>query len=45
EIPTIDYVYSLSALGAKDPNELQPILEANNMDDLIQKVQELLTVK
>jgi len=43
--PTIDYVYSLSALGAKDPNELQPILEANNMDDLIQKVTELLTVK
>lgn len=45
EIPTIDYVYSLSALGAKDPNELQPILEANNMDDLIQRVKELLTVK
>jgi len=45
EMPTIDYVYSLSALGAKDPNELQPILEANAMDDLLQKVQELLTVK
>lgn len=45
EMPTIDYIYSLSALGAKDPNELQSILEANNMDDLIQNVQELLTVK
>jgi hypothetical protein len=44
DTPTIDFVYSLSALGAKDPNELQPILEANNMDDLIQKVKELLTV-
>ena len=45
DTPTIDYVYSLSALGAKDPNELQPILEANTMDDLIQKVQELLTAQ
>ncbi len=45
EIPTIDYVYSLSALGAKDPNELQPILEADTMDNLIQKVTKLLTVK
>jgi len=45
ETPTIDYVYSLSALGAKDPNELQPILEARTMDELIQKIEELLTVK
>lgn len=45
DLPTVDYVYSLSALGAKDPNELQPILEANTMDNLIQKVKELLTVK
>ena len=45
DTPTIDYIYSLSALGAKDPNELQPILEATTMDDLIQKVEELLTVK
>ncbi|MGI9567890.1 MAG: LON peptidase substrate-binding domain-containing protein [Nitrosopumilus sp.] len=44
DTPTIDYVYSLSALGAKDPNELQPILEANKMEDLIQKVEELLTI-
>ena len=45
DTPTIDYIYSLSALGAKDPNELQPILEATTMADLIQKVEKLLTVK
>lgn len=45
DTPTIDYIYSLSALGAKDPNELQPILEATTMDELIQKVEELLTIK
>jgi len=45
ETPTIDYVYSLSALGAKDPNELQSILEARTMDELIQKVEKLLTIK
>jgi len=43
--PTIDYVYSLAALGAKVPNELQPIVEATTMSDLIQKVKELLTIK
>ena len=45
DTPTIDYVYSLAALGAQDPNDLQPILEANSMEELIQKVEELLTVK
>ena len=45
DTPTIDYVYSLAALGAKIPNELQPILEAKTMDELIQKVEELLTIK
>lgn len=45
DTPTVDYIYSLSALGAKDPNELQPILEAITMEELIQKVEELLTVK
>ena len=45
ETPTIDYVYSLSAIGAKDPNELQPILEAVTMDELITNVETLLTVK
>ncbi len=45
DTPTIDYIYSLSALGANDPNDLQPILEVTTMNDLIQKVEELLTVK
>ena len=45
DTPTIDYIYSLSALGAKDPNDLQPILEATTMDELVQKVEELLTIK
>ena len=45
DTPTIDYIYSLSALGAKDPNELQPVLEARSMDELIKRVEELLAVK
>lgn len=44
DTPTIDYIYSLSAIGAKDPNELQPILEATDMDELIKRVKVLLTV-
>ncbi len=44
DLPTVDYIYSLSAIGAKDPNELQPILEAITMDELIKRVEELLTV-
>ena len=44
DTPTVDYVYSLSAIGAKDPNELQPILEATTMDELIKQVEELLAV-
>ena len=45
DMPTIDYIYSLAALGAKDPNELQPLLEADTIDILIEKTKELLTVK
>lgn len=45
DLPTIDYVYSLSALGAKDPNDLQPILEADTVDSLLRRVEELMTVK
>lgn len=44
DTPTIDYVYSLAALGAQDPNELQPVLEANTMDDLIQTIERLMTI-
>ncbi len=43
DTPTIDYIYSLSAIGAKDPNELQPILEATTIEELIQRVGKLLT--
>ena len=45
DTPTIDYIYSLSALGAKDPNDLQPLLEATSMEELLQNVEELLTIK
>ncbi len=45
DTPTIDYVYSLAALGAQDPEELQPILEANSMEELIQRFEILMTVK
>ena len=45
DTPTIDYIYSLAALGAKVPNELQPLLEADTIDVLIEKTKELLTVK
>jgi len=45
DVPTIDYVYSLAALGAKDPNDLQPILEAQDIDELLQRIEKLLTVK
>ena len=44
ETPTIDYVYSLAALGAENPNELQPILEATSMEELNQEFQKLMTI-
>lgn len=45
DTPTMDYVYSLSALGAESPDDLQPILEADSIDDLMDKVEDLLTIK
>ena len=44
DTPTIDYLFSLAALGAEDPNDLQPILEANSMEELIQTVEKLMTI-
>lgn len=44
DTPTIDYIYSLAALGAKDPNDLQPLLEAANMEELLEKVGELFRI-
>lgn len=43
DAPTIDYVYSLSALAASEPADLQPILEAEDMDDLLRRVKSLMT--
>ena len=37
ETPTLEYVYSLCALGASSPNELQPILEARTLDQLLDR--------
>ncbi len=45
DTPTMDYVYSLAALGAGSPDELQPILEAASVDDLIGRIEDLLTIK
>ena len=42
ETPTVDYIYSLCALGASSPNDLQLILEANSLEDLIPRVEDLL---
>jgi len=42
ETPTVDYIYSLCALGASSPNDLQLILEANSLEDLIPRVKDLL---
>ena len=43
DAPTVDYVYSLAALGAEKPDELQSILQAETMADLIDRVEKLLT--
>ena len=45
DTPTVDYVYSLAALGAAEPADLQPILESDTMSVLIRNVQRLMTVK
>ncbi len=42
DIPNIEYVYSLASLGAADPYDLQPILEANTISELLKQVQMLL---
>ena len=45
DTPTMDYVYSLAALGAESPDDLQPLLEAKSVDVLLNKVEDLLTIK
>ena len=36
DTPTLEYVYSLCALGSSTPNELQSILEAVTLDQTIE---------
>lgn len=45
DIPTLEYVYALAALGSSGPQDLQHILEAKSLDVLIQRVESLLEVK
>lgn len=42
DTPTPEYVYSLAALGAGSPEELQPILEADTVEDLVERVRSLM---
>ena len=37
DTPTLEYVYSLCALGASSPSELQPILESTTLEQLIDR--------
>ncbi len=43
EVPTLDYVYSLCALGATHPNDLQAILESSTKNELLKKCEILLS--
>ena len=43
DVPTLEYVYSLCALGASSPSELQPILEATTLEELIDRCLKLFT--
>lgn len=45
EIPTIEYIYSLSALGASNPYQLQPILEAKTIENLFDTVENLFKIR
>lgn len=42
DTPTPDYVYSLAALGAGSPEDLQPILEADTAEELMDRVEVLM---
>ncbi len=45
DMPTLEYVYALAALGSSGPQDLQPILEARTLDALVHRVESLLEVK
>ena len=42
DAPTLEYVYSLCALGASSPNDLQPLLESVTLDHLIDRASKIL---
>jgi hypothetical protein len=42
DTPTLEYVYSLCALGSSSPNELQLILEAITLDQIIERCFKIL---
>ena len=42
EIPTLDYVYSLCALGASSPQDLQTILESSTKEKLLKECEKML---
>ena len=42
DTPTLEYVYSLCALGSSTPNELQSILEAITLDQIMERCFQIL---
>ena len=42
DTPTLEYVYSLCALGASSPNDLQPLLESVTFEQLIDRALKIL---
>ena len=43
DTPTLEYVYSLCALGASSPNDLQPLLESSTLEHLIDRASKILS--
>ena len=43
DTPTLEYVYSLCALGASSPNDLQPLLESVTLEHLIDRASKILS--
>ena len=43
DTPTLEYVYSLCALGASSPNDLQPLLESSTLDHLIDRASKIFS--
>ena len=45
ETPTLDYVYSLCALGASSPKDLQLILESTSKEQILENCKNLLRIQ